>query len=476
MTRLVTIGVSPWSSTHTPPVFRGCMGIGVLDARDSTPGCAAPCLGGTFRCGWSASVNPRPNDDLSVAAVRVRTLRRPARAATLRPSALGRPSVMRAGRRAAVTPGATTGRRMCTCAHVLGVLVSTPTRVPLCTLGGRRPPPRRQVPRERVGGAWSCGWQWPTTRAGRARRPSSPSSPRPSPPAAAGCSPSTSTPRPTCRAGWATARPSSPRWSPPPRSWRPTRRAAPPTRSSGAAGPCPPRRVRSSASTCCPPATTSRRGSPRRASSARTSAWTCALVGVAEDYDVVFLDCPPSLGHLTQLGLAAADTAVLVLRPEYDHLQGAIRVRDFIATYRRHLGRPSLAVAGVIINERDRRRGLHTWHTDSVTDTFGPAGLVPAGPVARGPRRGRRRRPAPAGPRRAGPRPDRDLLRPRRPAGGCDRCRRLNPDRPNDTPPPGRRRRPRLPTAAGRDAVRGRRRPAACAPSRPPRSPPPPAR
>jgi cellulose biosynthesis protein BcsQ len=104
-----------------------------------------------------------------------------------------------------------------------------------------------------------------------------------------------------------------------------------------------------------------------------------ALVGVAEDYDVVLLDCPPSLGHLTQLGLAAADTAVLVLRPEYDHLQGAIRVRDFIATYRRHLGRPRLDVAGVIINERDRRRGLHTWHTDSVTDTFGP--LVWSPPV-----------------------------------------------------------------------------------------------
>lgn len=96
-----------------------------------------------------------------------------------------------------------------------------------------------------------------------------------------------------------------------------------------------------------------------------------ALVGVAEDYDTVFLDCPPSLGHLTQLGLAAADTVVLVLRPEYDHLQGAIRVRDFIAAYRRHLGRPDLAVAGVVINEHDRRRGLHTWHTDSVTETFG---------------------------------------------------------------------------------------------------------
>lgn len=105
-----------------------------------------------------------------------------------------------------------------------------------------------------------------------------------------------------------------------------------------------------------------------------------ALVGVAEDYDVVLLDCPPSLGHLTQLGLAAADSVVLVLRPEYDHLQGAIRVRDFVAGYRHHLGRPRLDVAGVIINEHDRRRGLHTWHTDSVTETFGDLVWSPSVP------------------------------------------------------------------------------------------------
>lgn len=105
-----------------------------------------------------------------------------------------------------------------------------------------------------------------------------------------------------------------------------------------------------------------------------------ALEGVADDYDTVFLDCPPSLGHLTQLGLAAADVAVLVMRPEYDHLQGAIRVRDFIATYRRHLGRPGLAVVGVVINEHDRRRGLHAWHSESITETFGPLVWVPSIP------------------------------------------------------------------------------------------------
>lgn len=98
---------------------------------------------------------------------------------------------------------------------------------------------------------------------------------------------------------------------------------------------------------------------------------TRALDGVAEDYDAVLLDCPPSLGHLTQLGLAASDAVVLVVRPEYDHLQGAIRVRDFVSAYRHHLGRPDLDVLGVIVNEHDRRRGLHQWHAESVSEAFG---------------------------------------------------------------------------------------------------------
>ena len=37
-----------------------------------------------------------------------------------------------------------------------------------------------------------------------------------------------------------------------------------------------------------------------------------ALIGVAAHYDVVLIDLPPSLGHLTHLGLAAADHALCV--------------------------------------------------------------------------------------------------------------------------------------------------------------------
>lgn len=96
-----------------------------------------------------------------------------------------------------------------------------------------------------------------------------------------------------------------------------------------------------------------------------------ALSGMTADYDAVLLDCPPALGHLTQLAFASADSVIVPLRPEWDYIAGAIRVRDFLTAQAENLARPGLAISGVIINEQDRRRGLHGWHLDSVLDLFG---------------------------------------------------------------------------------------------------------
>lgn len=104
------------------------------------------------------------------------------------------------------------------------------------------------------------------------------------------------------------------------------------------------------------------------------------LEGVTDGYDEVLIDCPPSLGHLTQLALAAADSVLVPVVPEYDHVAGATRVRDFLASSAAHLGRPGLAVAGVVVNDQDRRRGLHSWHLDSLRELFGELVWSPAVP------------------------------------------------------------------------------------------------
>ena len=105
------------------------------------------------------------------------------------------------------------------------------------------------------------------------------------------------------------------------------------------------------------------------------------LAGVADAYDVVLLDCPPALGHLTQLALASSDGVLVPLRPEYDYVAGAGRVRDFLASHAADLARPGLGIVGVIINDKDRRRGLHEWHMDSVREMFGEMTWQPVIPT-----------------------------------------------------------------------------------------------
>jgi chromosome partitioning protein len=75
-----------------------------------------------------------------------------------------------------------------------------------------------------------------------------------------------------------------------------------------------------------------------------------ALAGLAEDYDAVLVDCPPSLGPLTIAGLTTADLAVIVVEPSALGLRGISAVADAIdGVWERH--NPDLDLAGVIVNK-----------------------------------------------------------------------------------------------------------------------------
>ena len=75
-----------------------------------------------------------------------------------------------------------------------------------------------------------------------------------------------------------------------------------------------------------------------------------ALEGIAEEYDAVLIDCPPSLGNLTTNGLTAADHAVIIVEPAAFGLRGIGAVADVVDhvwdTYN-----PELELAGVIVNK-----------------------------------------------------------------------------------------------------------------------------
>jgi chromosome partitioning protein len=78
---------------------------------------------------------------------------------------------------------------------------------------------------------------------------------------------------------------------------------------------------------------------------------------VAERYDVVFIDCPPSLGLLTVNALTAADSVLVPLQCEYYALEGLTQLLATIDLVRDHLN-PRLALDGVVLTMADARTNL----------------------------------------------------------------------------------------------------------------------
>ncbi len=89
----------------------------------------------------------------------------------------------------------------------------------------------------------------------------------------------------------------------------------------------------------------------------RETAMRRALSQVAHEYDVVLIDCPPSLGLLTVNMLAAADGAVIPLQCEYFALEGLSQLLSTIELIQRALN-PQLSVVGVLLTMYDSRLNL----------------------------------------------------------------------------------------------------------------------
>jgi chromosome partitioning protein len=87
-------------------------------------------------------------------------------------------------------------------------------------------------------------------------------------------------------------------------------------------------------------------------------------------YDVVLVDCPPSLGVLTLNALTAASHLVVVTEPSFLALQGIeelLQTRDLV---RAHYN-PELVLAGVVVN-RVERTVEHRIGLAEIASFFGP--------------------------------------------------------------------------------------------------------
>jgi chromosome partitioning protein len=79
-----------------------------------------------------------------------------------------------------------------------------------------------------------------------------------------------------------------------------------------------------------------------------------ALAALPDDYDVVLIDCPPSLGLLTINALVAADWALITAEAQYFALQGVEQAIEVVELARDSLN-PKLALLGVLLNLADMR-------------------------------------------------------------------------------------------------------------------------
>ena len=95
-----------------------------------------------------------------------------------------------------------------------------------------------------------------------------------------------------------------------------------------------------------------------------------AIAATEDDYEYVFIDCPPSLGLLTVNALTAADEVMIPIQCEYYALEGLSQLLRNIQLVTSNLN-PDLKVGGVVLTMYDGRTKLAKDVAQQVRDYFG---------------------------------------------------------------------------------------------------------
>jgi chromosome partitioning protein len=95
-----------------------------------------------------------------------------------------------------------------------------------------------------------------------------------------------------------------------------------------------------------------------------------ALAPIRNNYDYIFIDCPPSLGLLTVNALTAADGVIIPVQCEYYALEGLTALTNTIKLIKQDLN-PDLAIEGVLLTMYDSRNNLAEQVAQEVRKYFG---------------------------------------------------------------------------------------------------------
>ena len=94
-----------------------------------------------------------------------------------------------------------------------------------------------------------------------------------------------------------------------------------------------------------------------------------ALEQVRDRYDVIFIDCPPSLELLTLNGLAASDSILVPVQCEYYALEGLSDLMSTMRMVKRRIN-PQLEIFGVALTMFDGRTNFSTQVAQEVRRHF----------------------------------------------------------------------------------------------------------
>ena len=96
-----------------------------------------------------------------------------------------------------------------------------------------------------------------------------------------------------------------------------------------------------------------------------------ALDKVRNEYDYIFIDCPPSLALLTLNALVACDTVLVPMQCEYYALEGLSQLTHTIRTVKRSMNR-DIDFEGILLTMYDGRTNLTIQVAEEIKKFFGP--------------------------------------------------------------------------------------------------------
>lgn len=94
-----------------------------------------------------------------------------------------------------------------------------------------------------------------------------------------------------------------------------------------------------------------------------------SLAKIKEDYDYIFIDCPPSLGLLTINSLVAVDSILIPIQCEYYALEGVSQLMSTYQLVKKRLN-PNIKVQGVVLSMFDGRANLSIQVVEEVKKFF----------------------------------------------------------------------------------------------------------